>query len=499
MSDLLAAHRICKSFGGVQVLKDVEFTLREGEIHGLVGENGAGKSTLMKIIAGDYRMDSGELMIDGQAVVLRGPTDSLRHGIRIIYQEFNLLGTLSVAENICLGDYPKTKFGIVDRKAMNREAEKILEQLGERISVTKRAADISVAQQQIVEIAKAMRMDSRVLIMDEPTAALNDQETVRLFKLIRRMRDNGTSVIIISHRLSEQFELADRITVMRGGCTVGTVKADEVTSDQLIEMMVGRELTEMYTHREHSPGEILLETKDLCINSQVHGINIHVCEGEVVSVFGLMGAGQSELADALFGSRRPQKGDIYYRGRRLRQRTPADSCKAGIGYITEDRKADGLFGSMNVKENISAVSLRRYADRIGIVSAKKEMEAVRRWAAKLNIKFGSIEQKITSLSGGNQQKILIARWLSNDVRLLIMNLPTRGIDVGAKAEIYALLDELCGQGMGVLVFSLEMPKILGISDRIYVMCDGEVTGETAGSEATQKLLMQYAVARFILK
>lgn len=499
MAEILSAHKICKSFAGVQVLKDVEFDLREGEIHGLVGENGAGKSTLMKIIAGDYRMDSGELCVDGATVNIKGPADSLNCGIRIIYQEFNLMKTLSVAENICLGDYPRTKLGTLDVKAMNKEAQRILEQLGEDICVTRKAADISVAQQQIVEIAKAMRKKSRVLIMDEPTAALNDQETVQLFGLIRRMRDNGTSVIIISHRLSEQFELADRITVLRGGCTVGTVKTDEVTSDQLVEMMVGRELTEMYTHGEHTPGEVLLETKDLCVNDQVKNINIHVCRGEVVSIFGLMGAGQSELADALFGNVKPRSGELIYKGKHLKMKSPADSCKAGMGYITEDRKANGLFGNMSVKENTSAVSLRKYAGRLGIVSKKKELQAVTGWVDKLNVKFGRVEQKISSLSGGNQQKVLIARWLSNDVELLIMNLPTRGIDVGAKAEIYALLDELCRQGMGVLVFSLEMPEILGISDRIYVMCDGDIAGESTGCEATQKLLMKYAVSKFISK
>lgn len=497
VAEILSAHKICKSFGGVQVLKDVEFDLQEGEIHGLVGENGAGKSTLMKIIAGDYKMDSGELSVDGAPVNIKGPADSLDCGIRIIYQEFNLMKTLSVAENICMGDYPRTKFGTLDVRAMNKEAQRILKQLGEDISVTKKAADISVAQQQIVEIAKAMRKNSRVLIMDEPTAALNDQETVQLFSLIRRMRENGTSVIIISHRLSEQFELSDRITVLRGGRTVGTVKTDEVTSDQLVEMMVGRELTEMYIHGEHKPGEVLLETKDLCVNEQVKNINIRVCRGEVVSVFGLMGAGQSELADALFGNVKPKSGELIYKGKQLKMKSPADACRVGMGYITEDRKANGLFGNMSVKENISAASLGRYAGRFGIVSKKKELDAVSKWVDKLNVRFGRVEQKISSLSGGNQQKVLIARWLSNDVELLIMNLPTRGIDVGAKAEIYALLDELCRQGMGVLVFSLEMPEILGISDRIYVMCDGDITGESAGSEATQKLLMKYAVSKFI--
>lgn len=497
MASILSAHKICKSFSGVQVLKDVEFDLREGEIHGLVGENGAGKSTLMKIIAGDYKLDSGELRFEGSPIRLREPMDSLNYGIRIIYQEFNLVKTLSVAENICIGDYPKNRFGTIDRKAMNAEARRILEQLGEDIDVHRRASDISVAQQQIVEIAKTMRKNCRVLIMDEPTAALNDQETVKLFQLIRRMRDNGASIIIISHRLSEQFELTDRITVLRGGCTVGTVNTKEVTNDQLVEMMVGRELTQMYVHSAHTPGEILLETKDLCVDDQVRHIDLKVHRGEVVSVYGLMGAGQSQLADALFGSLPVRSGEICYKGRPLQLKTPADACRAGIGYITEDRKADGLFGNLNVMENVSAVSLKRYAGPGGIMNKRKERAAFDKWVSKLNVKFGKVEQRISSLSGGNQQKVLIARWLSNDVDLLMMNLPTRGIDIGAKAEIYALLDELCGEGMGVLVFSLEMPEILGISDRIYVMCDGEITGEATAEEATQTLLMKYAVAKYL--
>lgn len=497
MASILSAHKICKSFSGVQVLKDVEFDLREGEIHGLVGENGAGKSTLMKIIAGDYKLDSGELRFEGNPIRLKDPTDSLNYGIRIIYQEFNLVKTLSVAENICIGDYPRNRFGTIDRKAMNAEARRILEQLGEDIDVNRRASDISVAQQQIVEIAKTMRKNCRVLIMDEPTAALNDQETVKLFQLIRRMRDNGASIIIISHRLSEQFELTDRITVLRGGCTVGTVNTKEVSNDRLVEMMVGRELTEMYVHSKHMPGEVLLETKDLCVDEQVRHISLKVCRGEVVSVYGLMGAGQSQLADALFGSLRIRSGEICYKGRTLRMKAPADACRAGIGYITEDRKADGLFGNLNVMENVSAVSLKRYAGPAGVMSKRKEREAFDKWVKKLNVRFGRVEQRISSLSGGNQQKVLIARWLSNDVDLLIMNLPTRGIDIGAKAEIYALLDELCTGGMGVLVFSLEMPEILGISDRIYVMCDGEITGEATSEEATQTLLMKYAVAKYL--
>lgn len=497
MANILSAQKICKSFNGVQVLKDVEFDLRENEIHGLVGENGAGKSTLMKIIAGDYKLDSGELRIDGKPVKLRNPTDSLNYGIRIIYQEFNLVRTLSVAENIFIGEYPRTSVGLLDRKKMDAEAKKVLEQLGQEIDVTKCVRDISVAQQQIVEIAKAVRKNCRIQIMDEPTAALNDQETVKLFEMIRRMRDNGTSIIIISHRLSEQFELTDRITVMRGGETVGTVNTNEVSNDELIRMMVGRKLDEMYAHDDRKPGEVLLEAKNLCVNDQVRDINLTVHKGEVVSVYGLMGAGQTQLADALFGSTRAKSGQIFFKGKPLRMKSPVDSVKNGMGYITEDRKADGLLGNLSVLENVSIVSIGRYANPAGILSRKKEQASFDHWVQRLNVKFGTKSQKIVSLSGGNQQKALIARWLSNDVDLLIMNLPTRGIDVGAKAEIYSLIDLLCKEGKGVLVFSLEMPEILGISDRIYVMCNGEITGEVTAAEANQELLLKYAVSKYL--
>lgn len=497
MASILSAQKICKSFNGVKVLKDVAFDLRENEIHGLVGENGAGKSTLMKIIAGDYKLDSGELTIVGKPVRFKNPSESLNYGIRIIYQEFNLVKTLSVAENIFIGEYPRTVLGLFDKKKMNAEAEKILEQLGQKIDVTKRVRDISVAQQQIVEIAKAVRKNCRILIMDEPTAALNDQETVKLFEMVRRMRDRGTSIIIISHRLSEQFELTDRITVLRGGETVGTVNTSEVTDDELIRMMVGRKLDEMYTHAERQPGEVLLEVKNLCVNDQVKDINLTVHKGEVVSVYGLMGAGQTQLADAIFGSTRAKSGEIVFKGKPLHMKSPVDSVKNGMGYITEDRKADGLLGNLSVLENVSVASLSRYANSAGILSRKKEYASFDHWVRQLNVKFGSMSQKIVSLSGGNQQKALIARWLSNDVDLLIMNLPTRGIDVGAKAEIYALMDLLCREGKGVLVFSLEMPEILGISDRIYVMCNGEITGEVPAAEANQELLLKYAVSKYL--
>jgi ribose transport system ATP-binding protein len=496
MTSILTALKICKSFSGVQVLKDVGFDLQAGEIHGLMGENGAGKSTLMKIIAGDYQFDSGEILFEGKPVQLKQPSDSLNLGIRLIYQEFNLVKQLTVAENICLGDYPTTATGLLDWKMMAKNAQDVLEQLGEKIQVTKKVSEISIDEQQIVEIAKALRKNPRVLIMDEPTAALNDQETYRLFKIIRRMRDNGVSIIFITHRISEQFALSDRITVLRDGSTVATVNTADITADDLISMMVGRVLTNMFVHNKHHPTDLLLEVKNIQVNNKLYNISFNVRKGEIVTIFGLMGAGQKDLCNVLFGDIKSDGGEIWMEGKKLNLISPNKACMAGIGLVSDDRKSEGLFPKMNVKENAS-VAILKSLSRIGVLNGKKEHVETEKWIKKLNVRCSGLSQKIVSLSGGNQQKVVIARWLAKETKLLIMNLPTRGIDVGAKAEIYNLLDQFCEEGMGVLIFSLEMPEVLGISDRIYVMCDGSITGEVNNETATQDLLMRYAVCKYM--
>ena len=498
MANILSAEKICKSFGEAQVLKDVTFNLEYNEIHGLMGENGAGKSTLMKIIAGDYSMDSGQLYFEGKPIKLRNPGESLKLGIRIIYQEFNLAKTLTVAENICIGDLPRRR-GMVDWAEMNRRAKSILEEMVETLDVSRKVGDLSVAEQQVVEIAKALSMESKVLIMDEPTAALNDQETQKLFHLMRTLRSKGVSIVFITHRINEQFELSDRITVLRDGTTVGTIRTEEATDAQLVKMMVGRELTSIYRHSKNEIGEVMFEVKDLTVDDRIRNLNFKIRRGEIVSFFGLMGAGQDEICKALIGAVPIRQGELLLNGKKVEMKRISDACKAGIGYVSNDRKNEGLIPTLPVRDNISLAFLPTRAAHGGLIQKKKEESAVEHWIQTMRIRCASQLQKISLLSGGNQQKAMIARWLSNDTKLLILNMPTRGVDIGAKSDIYELLEKTAREGVGVLVFSLEMPEVLGISDRIYVLCDGEIMADVASQDATQDLLMQYAVSKYLKK
>ena len=497
MADILSVQNIQKSFNGICVLKGVTFKLRRGEVHGIVGENGAGKSTLMKIIAGDYQKDDGEIFFDGSPISIRSPSESLALGIRVIYQEFNLIKKLSVAENICIGDYPRTKFGLVDKSAMNRRAVEVLDRLDVHIDVQQRVSQISIAEQQIVEIAKAIRNNPKVLIMDEPTAALNDQETSRLFRIIKKLKQEGVSIVFITHRLSEQFELSDRITVMRDGAVIKTFDTAQTSSDELVKLMVGRSITDAFMrNRRFAQNQVLFETRHLNVDHRIRDINIHVNKGEIVTIFGLMGAGQKELCHAIFGDTKYESGEILMDGKPLRLRSPKEAITYGMGMVTDDRRSEGIFDKLGVKENLTISVLRKLAV-LGCLKGKEESHIAENWVQKLNVKCASLAQKISSLSGGNQQKVLIARWLANDSHLLILNLPTRGIDVGAKSEIYTILEDLCSEGMGILIVSLEMQEVLGISDRIYVMCDGSITGEVSALDATQDLLMKYAVSKYL--
>ena len=497
MDAILSVDNINKSFGQNHVLQDVKFDLRYNEIHGLIGENGAGKSTLMKIIAGDYTMDSGEISYCGKPVIIKSPAEVLAMGIRIIYQEFNLVRALTVAENICLGNAPKTKNGLVDWKEMNKRAERIIEMMGESIKVTEKVRDLSIAEQQLVEIAKALSMESKVLIMDEPTAALNDQETHKLFSLLRKLRDGGLSIIFITHRLAEQFELSDRITVLRDGITVGTLETKETTTDQLVKMMVGRELKDLYAREKGlEPGELIFKAEGLNVSDRIKNVNLHVRAGEIVTVFGLMGAGQDELCKAIVGDIPLRGGQMTLNGKPLSIKNTTDAKNAGLGYVSNDRKNEGLIPSLHVTGNITLAALKKMAWN-GIIQKDKEQVSTQKWITRLKIRCSSAFQRISSLSGGNQQKAMIARWLTNDTKLMMLNMPTRGVDVGAKADIYATLEELVKQGVAVIVFSLEMPEVLGISDRIYVMCEGELVAEVPIHMASQDILMQHAVSKYI--
>ena len=497
MGNIIAAKNINKSFGSAHVLRDVSFELRAGEIHGLLGENGAGKSTLIKIMSGDYSMDSGELLYEDNPVVIRTPTDSLRLGIRVIYQEFNLAKTLTVAENICIGNLPCKKSGLIDWREMNNRAQALLAEMGVDIDVRKMVGEISVAEQQLVEIAKALSKEARVLIMDEPTAALSDQETDNLFNIIRSLRNKGIAIILITHRLSEQFALSDRITVLRDGKTVGTLDIKDATDDILVKMMVGRDLEDLYPRHRKEPGEIIFEVKGLHINDRIKDINFTIRKGEIVTFFGLMGAGQEEICKAIIGDIPLVAGEMQLRGEELKVENLRQANAKGLGYVSDDRKEEGLIPGMSLQVNVTLAAIEKFA-AAGIFTKKKAEHGVTaKWIDRLSIRCNTQRQLIASLSGGNQQKAMIARWLSNDIKLLILNMPTRGVDVGAKVEIYELLEELAEEGIAILVFSQELPEVLGISDRIHVLCEGEVVAEVPIGEANQDVLMKHAVAKFL--
>ena len=497
MSNILEARNINKSFGTAHVLRDVSFELRHGEIHGLIGENGAGKSTLIKIIGGDYTLDSGELFYEDKPVSVNKPADSLSLGIRIIYQEFNLARSLTVAENIFIGHMPRTKNGFVDWKETYRRAEELLADMGILVDVHEKVSDISVAEQQLVEIAKALSQEAHVLIMDEPTAALSDQETDKLFNIVRGLRDKGISVVFITHRLSEQFALSDRITVLRDGEAVGTLDIEDATNDILVKMMVGRELADLYPRNRTEPGDIIFEAKDLQVDNRIKDISFNIRKGEIVTFFGLMGAGQDEICKAILGDPPLKGGTMKLYGNDLKIENLRQANKKGLGYVTSDRREEGLIPIMGLQGNITLAAMRKLFGSIGLIKQKTEYDVAEKWIDRLGIRCSSQMQQIALLSGGNQQKAMIARWLTNDIRLLILNLPTRGVDVGAKVEIYRLLEELANEGVAILVFSLELPEVLGISDRIYVLCEGEVIAEVPIEEANQDILMKHAVAKFL--
>jgi len=492
--NILEARGINKSFGDSQVLKNVDFSIRKGEIHGLMGENGAGKSTLIKIISGDYSLDSGEIAFDDKLVEIHSPKTAMGLGIRVIYQEINVVKPISVAENIFLGNYPRKKNGMIDWSTLYGNAQEVLDTLGVSIPVKTKVAKLTIAEQQIIEIAKALSVRARILIMDEPTSALNDQETSKLFELLRKLRDSGVSIIYITHRFSEMYELTDRITVMRDGEIVGTRDTREVTNDTLIKMMIGKDKTAMFVHRKNVKDEVIFSVKNLSVKGFVENVSFEVKEGELVVIFGLFGSGQNELFRAIFGDIKKDSGEIYIRNSPMQFKSIRDACDKGIGFVSDDRKNDAIIPLRSVEENIclSAFS-SKLSTRWGIVRRKQEKKLAREYFDELELHCSGIDQKIGTLSGGNQQKCVIARWLANDAKVLLLNMPTRGVDVGARSEIYRVLEELSSQGVAIVIISLEMPEVLSIADRVYVMHEGEMVGELQREEATQEKLLSYAL------
>jgi len=496
MAPLISADNICKSFPGVRALHEVKFDVQPGEVHALMGENGAGKSTLMKILSGIYQPDSGEIRVNGEAVRLGGPRDAQAAGIGIIHQELQLMNHLTVAQNIYIGREPKRLFGLwLDDDRLNREAAAALGQLNLAIDPKTVVGGLTVAKQQMVEIAKALSFQSRVLIMDEPTAALNDAEIAELFKIIRELKSRGVGIVYISHKMDELKQIADRVTVMRDGEYVGTVEAATTSLQTIISMMVGRAVSNERLIATKPPGEIALDVRALNCGPLVRNVSFTVRRGEVLGFAGLMGAGRTEVARAVFGADVPQSGEIYVHGEKKTIRAPEHAVAAGIGYLSEDRKRFGVAVGMDVESNVVMSNLPKYLS-MGAFLKKRDIRATAlKYVKMLNIRTPSSTQTVRLLSGGNQQKVVIAKWLDRDCDILFFDEPTRGIDVGAKSEIYKLLRALADEGKAIVMISSELPEILKMSDRIIVMCEGRITGELTPDGATQEKIMELATQR----
>ena len=491
MTARVEVRHLVKAFPGVRALDGVSLAVQPGEIHALLGENGAGKSTLGKIVAGVYQADSGALLLDGQDV---GALDEVRAGalgIGIVHQEGSLVGQLSVAENIFAGRAPTRLFGRVDRKAMRAGAASLLAELGVSIDPARPVGHLSAAQQQVVEIAKALSQDLRVLILDEPTAALTLTETERLFDVVRRLADKGVSIVYVSHRLAEIFQLCDRVTVLKDGRLVATQDVTKSTTDGLIQAMVGREVHFAREIPGHAFGQMVLEAKGVRALPFVRDASVMVRAGEIVCLAGLIGAGRTELCEAIFAARERQAGQIRVAGRDLSACGPWDAMAAGIGMVCEDRKASGLFLNMDVTANVSAAVLEQVSSG-AVVSRAKALQLAERFIRELRIATPSPRQLVGNLSGGNQQKVLLAKWLALAPKLLIVDEPTRGVDVGARSEIYRILRGLAARGVALLVVSSDLPEVLALADRIVVMADGRTVGELDGDVADEEAVLRLA-------
>ena len=482
---------IDKSFGSNQVLKQAGFTLESGEVHALMGENGAGKSTLMKILTGVYTKDAGTVLVDGKEVNYKNPQEAEKAGIVFIYQELNVMFDLKVEENLFMGKEIHGKFGICDKKAMQKKAQEALNILGVNISPKTVMAELSVGQQQMVEICKALMADAKVIIMDEPTAALTQSETVALFKVIESLRKKGVSMVYISHRMEEIFELCDRITVLRDGSYIGVKNIPETNMNEIVKMMIGREIGERYPSRNVKIGKEVLKVKELTRKGTFHDVNFSVRAGEVLGVSGLMGAGRTEIMQAIFGNLSYESGTIEIDGKEVKISNPRQAMEHGIGFITEDRKTEGLMLDKSIRENISLCNLRRIS-KSSVISREAEKNMVAEAIKDLRIKcFGSYHE-CNNLSGGNQQKVVLAKWILTNPKILILDEPTRGVDIGAKKEIYSIINKLAAQGVAIIMVSSELPEVLGMSDNIMVVREGEVRGIISYEEANQERVMTLA-------
>lgn len=502
MQPLLSIRNVTKRFGGVTALNDVSFDIQPGAFHAIVGENGAGKSTLMKILSGVIPEFEGEILLRGEPTRFSGTRDAEHAGVAIIHQELNLVEQLSVAANIFLGREKRGALGLLDDRAMEAAASELFERLGCRISPTQHVSELRVGDQQLVEIAKALSLDADILIMDEPTSALTEGEVERLFGVIERLRQRGVTILYISHKMDEVFRLSDQITVLRDGRFIATKDRSQVVPKEVTHLLVGREIDDTSTRVARQPGEVLLQVRHLNLPRTGHAqqwrlndINFELRRGEVLGIAGLMGAGRTELLECLFGiSPEPPTGDVLLAGQPLYVSDPTDAMRAGLALVTEDRKRLGLFGHLSVRENITVCTLLEMT-KLGLLSSRIEAERAQQAIARLRVKTANAESPILSLSGGNQQKCIIARWLETKPTVLLLDDPTRGIDVGAKSEIYAVIDQLCREGLGIIVTSSELPELITVCDRIMVLCEGRLTGSLTRGNFTEQAIMEAATQR----
>ena len=516
---VLEMRHIRKTFPGVLALDDVDFELRRGEVHILLGENGAGKSTLMKILSGAYQKSDGQIVLDGALVEIKNPKHAQTLGISTIYQEFNLISHLPIGENIFLGREPVRFPGLIDRRAILQEAKSALSSLGLTLDSRRLVKDLRVAEQQMVEVAKALSLDARILIMDEPTAALTEHEIAELFATIRRLKEKGVAIVYISHRMEELFEIGDRVTVLRDGRSVGTYDVNVgaslrgrpeswpqggahggtplqsvrgISKSELIRLMVNRELKELFPKEHATRGREVLRVESLSTKSGLKDISFSLHKGEVLGIAGLLGAGRTELARAIFGLDKISSGSIYVKGVAQKMSSPRSAIKSGIGFLTEDRKSQGLVLPLSVVRNLCLSSVDKFS-RWGIMNPREERQAAGRYVEELRIKTPSLDQKVVFLSGGNQQKVVLSKWLCSQAEVFIFDEPTRGVDVGAKAEIYQLMNRLTASGVAIMMISSELLEVLGMSDRVIVMRGGRIAGEFSAGEFTQERILQCAL------
>ncbi|WP_341678852.1 sugar ABC transporter ATP-binding protein [Niveibacterium sp. SC-1] len=494
---IVSIRKLSKSFAGVRALHNVQLDVFAGEVHAVMGENGAGKSTLMKILAGIYARDEGEILLEGRPVDFAGPRQAQALGIGIVHQELNLMNHLTVAQNIFIGREPRRGGGFfVDEEALNKQAAEIFARMGLALDPRTPVGELTVAKQQMVEIAKALSHRSKLLIMDEPTAALNNREVADLFRIIRQLKSEGVAIVYISHKMDELQEIADRVTVMRDGQFIASSLMAETSVDAIIKMMVGRELEQLdKTPRDATPGEIVLEVKGLSRGTAIKDVSFELHRGEILGFAGLMGAGRTEVARAVFGADPIDAGEIRVHGKHASIRSPRHAVGLGIGYLSEDRKQFGLATGLDVQTNVALPSMWSFRRLLAFLNQGAIRKTAQGYVQQLGIKTPAVTQPVRLLSGGNQQKVVIAKWLLRDCDILFFDEPTRGIDVGAKAEIYKLLNALAAQGKAIVVISSELPEILRLSHRIVVMCEGRLTGELSANEASQDAIMQLATSR----